>query len=396
VTETNQLASFNVLFLAEDFYPKKSGGAFIDWNVARNLVDSGDQVTVVTPRNDQTPKSETVRKVEIRRPFSGPGPGTHPNSGKGIFRRLIFMISIIPYLIYSCYEQDFDIIYSTNYICHLPATIISTIFWLPHVSFVGYSPSIQDEVSLRDPLVLLERINFRLFMGDQVLCQTPAVRETISNVSEVDVTRVDGIVDREAVEAVIEADKSLNISDNMDGTIQLVFVGRLVEIKNVSKLPHLIARLSSSYSLLIVGDGPERSNIQTAIEQAGVEARVRLTGQLSHTEALQTIYESDVLLLPSKSESYGAVVFEALSLNTSVLATPVGILPEIEHPNLTIAPFEDFDEAINRLNVNTQAGVDENAIQRFSVDTFANEVREHLELAKSSKQGGDIQSFFRS
>jgi glycosyltransferase involved in cell wall biosynthesis len=251
---------------------------------------------------------------------------------------------------------------------------------LPHVSFVGYSPSIQEETSLRDPLVLLERINFRLFMGDRALCQTPAVRETISNVSKVNVTRLDGIVDREAVEAVVEANESLNMGYNTEGTVQLVFVGRLVEIKNVSKLPHLVAQLSSSYSLLIVGDGSEQSNVRAAIEEAGVEKRVHLTGQLSHNKALRAIYESDVLLLPSKAESYGAVVFEALSLNKSVLATPVGILPEIEHPNLTIAPFEEFDEVLERININTKEGIDEEAVQRFSVDRFAGEVRDHLAM----------------
>jgi glycosyltransferase involved in cell wall biosynthesis len=118
--------------------------------------------------------------------------------------------------------------------------------------------------------------------------------------------------------------------------------------------------------------------VRTAIEEAGVETRVHLTGQLSHNKALRVIYESDVLLLPSKAESYGAVVFEALSLNTSVLATPVGILPEIDHPYLTIAPLEEFDAVLESIDINTREGIDKEAVQRFSVDRFASELRDHL------------------
>ncbi|WP_255349685.1 hypothetical protein [Halostagnicola sp. A56] len=37
MTDSIEGKTLNVLILAEDFYPKESGGAFIDWNVAKHL-----------------------------------------------------------------------------------------------------------------------------------------------------------------------------------------------------------------------------------------------------------------------------------------------------------------------------------------------------------------------
>ena len=45
MTEAADDDALNVLLLAEDFYPKESGGAFIDWNTAKHLADAGDRVT---------------------------------------------------------------------------------------------------------------------------------------------------------------------------------------------------------------------------------------------------------------------------------------------------------------------------------------------------------------
>lgn len=365
-----------LLILAEDFYPKESGGAFIDWNVAKHIAEAGESVTVVTPRTGEVPSQELVDGIDIRRPFRGAPSEIHPNSLKGQLWRIIFVLAVVPYLIHLGVRTDFDVVYSTNHVVHLPASIFSRIHDVPHLSFVGYSPSIRDDISIYNPLMVLERVNFRYFMGDRVICRTPSIYEKLSELTNADVVRVDGIVDTGALERAIEVEPG--IEPNIGGEIQLVFVGRLVDIKNPDYLPHLVNQLPPEYSLLIVGDGPHRDSVEKAIQEVGVEERVDMVGRLPHERALRAIYDSDILVLPSDTESYGAVVFESLSLNTPVVATPVGVLPSVDHPGLSVAPLHQFDEALLNIEPNSEQGIDRETLRQFSVDQFSRDVYENI------------------
>ena len=377
--------SMDVLMLSEDFYPKTSGGAYIDWNVAKHLSDSGDSVTVVTPRNDQTKKRESVAGIDIRRPTKGPSTEIHPNSKLGIFQRLLFLLTVTPYLCHLALIEDFDIVYSTNHLCHPPATLISFVFGLNHVSFVGYSPSIKDSVQPWDPLVILERVNFRMFMGDLVLCRTSSIHNLLNKCTNAKVERLDGIVDAEKIRATINRPATLTRDKKGGEKVSLIFVGRLVEVKNPTELPYIISRIPHNYELFIIGNGPQRNEVEEAIEENEVQDRVKLAGRLPHEETLRAIYDSDVLILPSEVESYGAVVFEALSLNTPVLATPVGVFPEIDHPKLTTAPIGDFPDTLSEIEIATKCAVDEETLERFSVNRFTRDVRKYLVAAISTK-----------
>ena len=379
--------SLDVLLLAGDFYPKKSGGAFIDWNTAKHLVEAGDSVTVVTPRNAETDQLETVDGVEIRRPIRGHPADVHPNSTQGILWRLLFVVLVMPHLLNLCWRREFDLVYSTNHLLHPPATILTIVFQLPHISFVGYSPSIQEDISLIQPLVLLERINFRFFMGDRVLCQTPSIRDILSKVCDGELARLDGSVDKNAIEATINSSDTAEIESDSDSDIRLIFVGRLVDIKNPTKLPNLLSQLPEKYSLLIVGDGPQMQTVNSAINTAGVYERIELVGRVPHDKTLLKIYESDLLILPSKADAYPAVVFEALSLNTPVLSTPVGVLPTIDHPNLTIAQLDEFADIIPQINLDTSDGIDMETLEQFAVDRFAEDARAQMLKVVSSLTG---------
>jgi len=390
MTEATDDEALNVLLLAEDFYPKESGGAFIDWNVAMYLVEHGDSVTTVTPRNGDTARKEIVNGVEIRRPFRVHSNDRHPNSIRGFLRRILFALFLVPYLFVLCWCREFDLIYSTNHLLHPLAAIVGFVNRLPHISFIGFSPSIREERPIFDPLVLLERVNFRFFVGDRALCRTPKVQDILSEAFSCDVERLDGIVDKETIKSAIDSSNTSKSRARMSADIQLIFVGRLVDIKNPTKLPDLVSNLPSVYSLLIIGDGPRRETVEVAVDEAGVGDRIEIVGRLPHEETLQLIHESDILILPSETESYGAVVFEALSLNTPVVASPVGVLPIVDHPDLNIAEIEDFADTVPEISVEESDGINSETLEKFAVDRFAENVRE--EILEAMEQGGQLDS----
>ncbi|MDL0131627.1 glycosyltransferase family 4 protein [Halobacterium salinarum] len=377
--EDGSECSLAVLVLAEDFYPTTSGGAFIDWNVAKYLVNCGDDVTVVTARTAETERREVTNGVKIRRPFSGLQKNTSPNSLYGQLQRILFALLVYPYLIWLMWCQDYDVIYSTNHLFHPIAGVLRALFRIPLVTFVGYSPSIHEDVSLTDPLVLLERLNFRFFMGDRALCQTPSVREELERLSAATTMRIDGTVQKQSVLHAIQNDADEQAAPaTEESTIRLVYAGRLSSLKQPLKVVSLLDELPEEYELVMVGDGPQRDDVEEMVRNRQLENRIDLTGRLAHEETLQTIYDSDLLLLPSRADAYPAVVFEALSLNTPVLATPVGVLPTIDHPLLTTADLSAFEDVLPVIDLETDDEIAEETLDRFSVDRFTWDVRAHL------------------
>jgi glycosyltransferase involved in cell wall biosynthesis len=214
-------------------------------------------------------------------------------------------------------------------------------------------------------------------MGDCALCQTPSVYEELVRLSDAKVKRIDGTVDADAVRSALDSEMDSDPGTDMID-MRLIFVGRFVEPKNPIKIPTIIARLPSTYSLVMIGDGPQRPAVENAIRKENVQDRVDLTGRLSHEQTLRAIHDTDLLVLPSEADAYPTVVFEALALKTPVLATSVGILPTIDHRNLTTAPLEEFTNYIPDIETTGGRGIDEEMLRQFSVERFATSVRDHM------------------
>jgi L-malate glycosyltransferase len=79
-------------------------------------------------------------------------------------------------------------------------------------------------------------------------------------------------------------------------------------------------------SLLLVGDGPERSEAETLSRELGISGRVRFLGKLDDIVPLLSI--SDLMLMPSNAESFGLAALEAMACGVPVVATLAGGFPE--------------------------------------------------------------------
>jgi glycosyltransferase involved in cell wall biosynthesis len=87
---------------------------------------------------------------------------------------------------------------------------------------------------------------------------------------------------------------------------------------------------------------------------------------------------ADVLLLTSDAESYSAVVLEALACSCQVVASPVGVVPEIEDEleRVEMCPVCSMSERIERTNGSLPAGrtIDEGVLDSFSMDQLTGTV----------------------
>ncbi len=105
-----------------------------------------------------------------------------------------------------------------------------------------------------------------------------------------------------------------------NGIIRFVNMGRLSVEKNQEALIRAFARLAAekpNVMLFLVGDGPERENLQDLIGQMNLEGRVFLTGNLSNPFGF--LDQCDCFVLPSLHEGQPLVVFEARALHMPII-----------------------------------------------------------------------------
>lgn len=104
---------------------------------------------------------------------------------------------------------------------------------------------------------------------------------------------------------------------------RFVFLGRLIDWKRVDIVIRAMQELPSA-ELEIIGDGPMRSEWQALARSLGVADRVAFSGWLSQSECAARVATATALVLPSVYECGGAVVLEAMAMNTPVVATNWG------------------------------------------------------------------------
>lgn len=94
-----------------------------------------------------------------------------------------------------------------------------------------------------------------------------------------------------------------------------------------------VARDESRLQLLLVGDGPLRSNLEAEAAELGVSDRVKFEGMVA--DIWPYLARSDVFVLPSLYEPLGIAAMEAMAAGLPVIATATGGLVELVQEGIT-------------------------------------------------------------
>lgn len=114
---------------------------------------------------------------------------------------------------------------------------------------------------------------------------------------------------------------------------QIVFVGAIRPVKGVDVLLRSLRLLADSgrdTRLIIIGESffkayqREYTRLQQMAKDIGLGDQVRFVGKRHPPELVQMIQQSAALVLPSRAESFGTVLVEALACGTPVVATRCG------------------------------------------------------------------------
>ncbi len=113
---------------------------------------------------------------------------------------------------------------------------------------------------------------------------------------------------------------------------QIGYVGRLSEEKGVVNFLRaiiLVLNGQGGLEFTIIGDGPQKNEIEEIIRGNDLSDRVTLTGWVNHDELSEYLNKMQLLVLPSFTEGLPTVALEAMACGTPVLATPVGGVPKL-------------------------------------------------------------------
>ena len=105
-------------------------------------------------------------------------------------------------------------------------------------------------------------------------------------------------------------------------SMHLLFVGQLIRRKRLDLLLQALSKLqTASWVLRVIGDGPEFHSLNHLSRQHGLSDRVHFIGGLDNGHVRRELANSDVLVLPSDWDGWGAVVNEALMSGTRVVCS---------------------------------------------------------------------------
>lgn len=130
--------------------------------------------------------------------------------------------------------------------------------------------------------------------------------------------------------------------------LRLCSIGRLVTAKGFDVLIHAVslARLGDDWELIIVGDGPLRSDIERSVAERGLSGHVHLVGRLTNPYPL--LASADLAVQASRWEGFGIAVLEALALGVPLIATacPGGVPEILDHGRFGVLVAPDDPEEL--------------------------------------------------
>lgn len=179
-----------------------------------------------------------------------------------------------------------------------------------------------------------------------------------------------------------------------DGEKILVHTSNFRPVKHVDDVIRIVQRINEQIpaKLLLIGDGPERQNMEMLCRDLDLCDEIRFLGKLEAVEEVLAI--ADLFLLPSGHESFGLAALEAMACEVPVISSNAGGLPEVniqgvtgylEKPGDVEAMAEDAlsilvdpeKQKLFRRNAYEQA-------LRFSIDTILPQYEAYYEQIRSA------------
>ena len=201
------------------------------------------------------------------------------------------------------------------------------------ITLIGLEPS------------FLPLVKFSIEKSDGVTAVSRFLKEkTLTNYScEADIHVIPNFVDTKLFKPVNSGDFRKTLAPH--GEKILVHTSNFRPVKRVPDTIKIFEKVQKEIpsKLILVGDGPDRSECERLSRQLDLCDKVKFLGK--QDGLVEILSSSDIFLIPSQSESFGLAALEAMACGLPVISSSVGGLPELVRHNETgfIAEIGDVD-----------------------------------------------------
>lgn len=130
----------------------------------------------------------------------------------------------------------------------------------------------------------------------------------------------------------VEPERYANVVQRQEQGPHLTFVGRLAAVKGLPVLFGALPQVLRDFpdlTVTLIGDGPERTQLERDAQNAGLDDVVEFAGYRSQSDVALMLQQTDMLVLPSFAEGVPVVLMEAMAARVPVVTTQIAGIPEL-------------------------------------------------------------------
>ncbi len=236
--------------------------------------------------------------------------------------------------------------------------IYCNIFAVPWVRLLGKCSIIASRrwwyEAPRPELVTLNRWSYRL--AHRVLANSRSIAGLLAREEGVSPNKIVEIPNFLAESAFEVMDEARRLAQRQawglpDKAFAIGIVARLSPVKNHVLLFRAAGQLDSRFHLIVIGDGPSRTELEELARRLRIESRVHFLGELVSPLNLHQFL--DVSVLCSTSEGFPNSLIEAMAVARPVIATPVGGVADVVADGVTgiLVPVQDPTPLVGALRM---------------------------------------------
>jgi glycosyltransferase involved in cell wall biosynthesis len=347
-TSTGRL---RIAYVHDGLYPYFKGGAERRFSQVAQELSSRHEVTYVTWQYWDGPaliEKSDIRFLGVGRPqdFYGDDGKRKVGEAASFAKGVAGVLKRERFDVIDCCATAIPALYATSLFGHIRKTpVVAT--W--HEYWGDYWASYLPERKLLGRLAKsIESRSVRL--ADSIIAVSEFTAAKLrGHAKQTPIHTIENGVDLRAIDAV---ETEPNAPD-------VLFAGRLIDDKKVDLLLEAVARLSKEHPSLtcgIVGEGPERANLEALARSLGISHRVRFYGFVEESRLYGIMKGARLFALPSIREGFGIAVVEAQACGAVpiVVRAPYNAATALvrhEHDGLICAAgVEGLTSAIRRLS----------------------------------------------